>query len=580
MARLSPAAAPGQPDERAVLEDLLRIDRAGPQKAAVKSILAHPLSVRQQVEAIRMVDREKDADGALRAVKMSATKAARNRAERMSLQVKRRVPRASALHFFFSDLGSVARFGRASSVLSGRLLPPWVRPHPQLARLFASELRVTAFEIGRRLGPLLENGWESLTPQQYNLLAVLKRLTEALCGANVLRIRFRGSDTIDRLARVESLFLMLHYDPRSLPMIFRAIRTCCALRHGAEGDGEHLAGLALKLLAEDCSYPSLYNCILGLNMLKYRRFLSMKDLLVTGLGSMVDTGEFDFAPSVREKVEVELGDAVRSVRMLHNRLREVRATNGYLSVDSRGHTDLGVLKRLYESVVVRPVSSFTSDQENVLVFASRLARCFHEVFGTVLTGACDVEGAGRVEVFSSSLFSSDVAKLLELTERIEQLQFRFFRFPLARYLRIRGGELRAIGEEEEIIHVVSQAVEILVDVGKAISRIVGLRSPASGAADRLQPLEPETTSQGQVFSIPFEASRIRNHSALSGMTVLDALREAVSMCFAVGVLFRDKFLLTYFSRTRKLEHELDLRVKSLQKLAGTESLGEIVQFEP
>ena len=50
----------------------------------------------------------------------------------------------------------------------------------------------------------------------------------------------------------------------------------------------------------------MYNIILGLNMLKHRRYLTMNDLLCTDLGELINTRDFACPPKVKERIrEIE-----------------------------------------------------------------------------------------------------------------------------------------------------------------------------------------------------------------------------------------------------------------------------------
>jgi hypothetical protein len=54
-----------------------------------------------------------------------------------------------------------------------------------------------------------------------------------------------------------------------------------------------MSNLVKMVLTKDGTMPSLYNYFLGLNMLKYRRYLTMNDLIREDAGPVVDSTEFD-----------------------------------------------------------------------------------------------------------------------------------------------------------------------------------------------------------------------------------------------------------------------------------------------
>jgi len=472
--------------------------------------------------------------------------------KRIHSRIKRDISTFSPFRFLGSDFLRVRSFGLRSHVLEARLVPPGIRTSKQLADFLSIRIRPLAEVISLRLAPIVEKGWLRLAPKHYNVLALLKGLADRLVDFDFTRLDLRSRTAIDKLRPIESLFLLLHHDPNTLQTISAALTKV--------GDRDTI-GLVLQLVAEDCTIPSLHDCILGLNMLKYRRFLRLHDLLRDDLGEIFDIGRFRFDGKVRRRVERMVGDTRESVKIMHGQLAESRRVSGYIPIEGKGRA---ALESLYDSVY-RPGSSFAADLQNLVVFTVRLLKGLDALFGPLLSGQLTVEEKGQVSVVRSSFFSKEFAKLRHVLDRLETGFSQSTRLPLIRYLRIKQGILQAIGDETEVSQLIEEAVSSLVDLGRSVA--AALRSPPGADSPKEGPL-------------PVLVGRIRARSLLNGLTVREALSEVVTMCFSAGVLLEDTILTMLLSREKKLTAEIQNRMGFLERVLDSETYDEMAAVLP
>jgi len=556
-------------DDHIALGLLLRKDREEPKKSAVQKVLSNPLTITQKIEKIKEIDEKEDALAILHVVRQASAQAARGQVSRISRMIKKTTQSCSYLTFLFKEYRRVREFGRRSYVLEARFLPPGIRLDPQLPAFLAKEILTTAAELSLRLDPVVEHGWLHLTPRQYNLLVLLKRLADRLRAVEFSRLNLRDVNVVDRLRRVESLFLMLHYESEIQSAIFGALRTFYEKQHEPEEENEKTNSLVLRILAEDCTVPSLYNCLLGLNIFKHRRLLTLPDLMREGLGEMVDSVAFDCESSVRARMDGYIDSAFESIGKLHEQLQEARRINSYLIFDDQGRPDTEILAGFYESGDSREPFNFAVDKENLVLLVPRLVRRFDKLFAPLLNGQCLLEETGRAAIFSRAFFELDFTKLRTMVEKLETGPYHFSNFPLARYLQIKGARIGAIGNEMEVNELIGQGVGTLVDMGKTLMKILVLRTPG-GAAGKDEPLEP-IVLQGKAFSLPYENGRLQTRSFLKGKTVMEAVSLAVTMCFTAGLLLQDDFLSVFLGKEKRLATELHTRMKLMENLLDPES---------
>lgn len=561
-------------DDHIALGLLLRRDRDEQKKSAVAKVLASELTVPQKIEKIQEIDDKQDALALLRIVRQVGALSSRGYASRMSRTIKRPLQRLSWFAFLFKELPRVREFGRRSHILQGRIIPPGVRMERRVREFFVKELQPSAIELSRLLVPVIEHGWLYLTPRQYNLLVLLKRLLDRIQAFDPLRLNWRDTDLVDRFRRIESLFLMLHYAPETQELILEALRMCLEKQRVAEQEIVRTSSLVLEILTEDFALPSLYNCIVGLNVMKYRRMLALPDLMREGLGDMVDPARFDCDEQLRTRMEGYIEESLASVKKVHEQLVETRRINSYIGLDDQGKPDSTILRKIYPAAEPREQIDYDGDRGNVVLFLSRLARAFDRVFSHLLNGRCVLEGGKPAEVFSRSFFELDFTRLRTVVERLENGPFHFGDFPLARYIQIKGARLGTVGSELEATQLILEGVGSLVDIGKWLAKVLSLQAPPGSDHGQQGPLQP-IVLQGKSFALPFADQKLRAQPFINGKTVEEALSLAVSVCFTAGLLFQDEFLSLFTGKENRLATDLQTRMRLMENLLDPENYREL-----
>jgi hypothetical protein len=561
-------------DDHIALGLLLRKDRQGPKKSAVQKVLSSSLTTSQKVDKIREIDEKQDSVGVLRVLRSASAQAARGQISRISRAIKQPVQGLSYFSFLLREYGRVRQFGRRTHVLEAGIWPPGIRLDPNLAFFLVKQAQAWAAELSTRLQAVVEHGWLHLTPRQYNHVVLVKRLADRIQSFDFLHLNLREMNIVDRFKRIESLFLMLHYHGETMGVVLGALRTFYEKQHDPEQEIERTHSLVARLLSEDITLPSLYNCLLGFNILKRRRFLTLADLMREGLGEMVDTRGFDCDAQVRGRMDGYIDESIESIKRLHEQLQEARRINSYVTLDDQGRPDAAILEVLYGSAEARETHDFNADQQNLVVFGSRLMRAFDTVFSPLLNGQVALRTIGKVPIFARAFFELEFTRIRTLIEKLETGPFHFSSFPLQRYFQIKGARLGAIGNETDVSLLVDEAVGCLVDLGKTLTKVLGLRTPLGASRDPAIPLEP-VVLQGKAFSLPHEDQLIHSRSLLSGMTVGEGIATAVTVCFTAGLLFQDDFLSLYHGKEKRLAEELRRRMRLMENLLDPESYQEL-----
>ena len=560
-------------DDNIALGRLLRKDREEEKTKAVERILSTDLRIPQKIEKIQEID-EKEGEEVERIVQRAYLQAVRRRFVKIRDAVKASQKSVSYLPYLLKERKRVREFSKETHVLETRFLPPGIRVNRELRDYFVRSLQNWAADLSPRLNLITEQGWLHLTPLQYNLVVLLKALTDKLLVFDFVHLNYRDRNLIDKVKRIESLFLMLHYRPEYVDSILSSVLTVYKKQGKKEEEGSETRNLAVRILTKEASLPSLYNCIVGFNMVKNRCFLTLADLMQPGLGETVSSKEFNCSADVRQRIDAYVQKSLDSIKKLHSQLHEVRRLNSYLGYDDQGNIDTGNLRRLYRKTVGEDEGDYDVDQENVLLFAQRLFQAFYSTFLPLLNGKVQIGGIGRAAVFSRSFYELEMARLEAVVEKLKKGPFHFSNFPLSQYLQVKEARIGAIRNEGELIQLIDEGIAGLADLGKSLAKVLG-SGVGTLKAEKVEPLEL-VIFQGKPYSLPYAEQRIRDRSYLEGKTVSEALSDAVSLCFTAGMLFRDRFVFFFLGNERRYEMELQAQMKFLKNLMDPDRYSDLV----
>ena len=98
---------------------------------------------------------------------------------------------------------------------------------------------------------ITEHGWLHLTPLQYNLIVLLKSLAVKCLSFDFIHLNYRDRNLIDKMRRIERLFLMLRYRREYVESIRESILTVYRKQAKAEEEGKEAASLVVRMLAEE-----------------------------------------------------------------------------------------------------------------------------------------------------------------------------------------------------------------------------------------------------------------------------------------------------------------------------------------
>ncbi|KKL09684.1 hypothetical protein LCGC14_2563390, partial [marine sediment metagenome] len=335
---------------------------------------------------------------------------------------------------------------------------------------------------------------------------------------------------------------------------------------------ENTRYLVVRLLTPGGSLPSLYYCLLGMNIVKYRQLLSLNDLVRQGFQEVVHISDFNCDRDVRRRIEEYIKKTVDSIKNSHERLFEVRRFNRYVSSDDEGRFDPSVLRPLYESGSNR--YDFDEDLNHIGVFSARLFHTFDTIFFDLLNGTVAIVGTGRTAIFARTFFEVELERLRTTTDRLDRISLDLVSFPFDQYLKIKQSETGSLPQEKEILQFINDGLTLLVELGDTVGQVLELSRMAPESSGATEPLQP-IVLKGKPFPLPLENEVVQSRGFLNNKTIRGALELAVTICFTAGVFLHDWYARMLLGKETTYQDEIQKQVRQLENIASQRILDEI-----
>lgn len=580
---------------------LLRKRRSPARSEEVRRILQSELSTAEIVESIRRLDSRVEAGGAEAPPEDTESHeqppgapAPSGRAPnpyRLSLSKLRSIlkfPRVRAPYFryLFHEFSRMAQFGRLTHVFSPLFLLPLIRLEASIPRFFIESLIPWANELQAFLAPVLVIGWKYLSKKEYNTIVALDRLCREVASVNFRLLNPRDRNLIDKLRTLEALFLSFHYDPETAGDVVKAVDKVMTAEPELSPKADQTRQLANQILQPELTMPSLYNVLLGLNMVKYRKVLTLPELLTSDLGELFEAQSYACVPAVETEIRAMIDELKNKIVKLHwewNRLKRLKELLNMGQSDEPRYLELA---RLYEyGSSTLQTRFFKEDQKNIMDFALHFFRRFEAFCYPLLGGSVRLDEDGRVEIFSIGVFQNELDRLRLTASKLERAAFGFRSFPYSRYLSIRRDGKAGISAELDVVARLDEATSALISVGRKLERILAssTRNPTSTevsaeeqAMRPQQPVDTVPSPGSRPVLIPYRGEPIAAGSWLSGMSVSDALSAVASVCLQGAFYLYDPAFIQMIASEHTVRRQIDNHLEVVRRLADAPAYDQLV----
>jgi hypothetical protein len=493
--------------------------------------------------------------------------------------------RTSFFKYLFREFSRIAEFGRITHVFSPVFLLPILRLEPIVPKFYTESLTSWASELLSFLAPTLIVGWKHLPKKRYNMLAALDRLCREITSTNFRLLNMRDRNLIDKLRILETLFLTFHYRSENAEEAVEALGEAMTREPELGKRADRARLLANRILLPEFTIPSLYNLLLGLNMMKFRTAVAMKELTANDLGELFETEVHACDPEVGAKIQRLVEELKTKIVKLHREWSRLKRFKDLLKVSDRETPDFSDMIEVYEytSPTLKP-KSFAEDRENIMDFAPNFFRRFESCCSPLLNGTILLDGNRRIEIFTAHAFRNELDRLRLTASKLERSAFGFRSFPYERYLAIKREGKGGVSPELEVIAHLQEAATALVGIGMKIEKVLSARgkdsagdaSDAPSTARSAPAVDPAAVQAGRPVQLPYYSARVARGSWGAGRRVSEVVTAVASVCFQSAFYLYETTFVETIASERVLYRQMDNHLDTLRRIADQSSYDQLV----
>ncbi len=589
-------------DDFGALSKLLNQSRNEADNSKVRSILDSGLSLEEKIQKIQEIDKKNRKNTTAARLKNSmehAEKVSRRKgidsgsAEPQEAFVTENIPEeqtASArqvyrevrknqvdikafitpksfLAFFFSDYRDIKQFGIKTQIYETGAFGIKLNINPNMGRHFSEVLQQKlAKPLKDILQELLKTSWLVLDKKHYNMLVMLNKHCEALIQVDFLRLDYKNKKLIDKLSTLERSFLLLHHKPEVPSEIIECFDLILDKDPKLGDTISRAVNFTKQILSRDLLRPSLYNLLLGLNIVKNRSMIELKDLILP-VQPLIYLDDYDCSAQIKKDIDQYLNEVEKKLGPNLKELEDLIRTRVFLPADENGNLNFAQLEQFYSRERKNRKPNFTADQENMIRFTQSLAGMFDESYSAVLSEQIEVQDFGKVALFASGVFSSELDRLRLKEDRLEKLLFQLPSFPRNRFINLKSTGNTSVPAETEALHEIADIISILHSAAKRIAMVMRNRMPVPEEENSdWKPINNVHLQKDQI-AIPFENKPILAPQEHLGKTVLQVLQEFCYTAYQAAAFCFDNEINVLLKKEKNLKGDLDGLLEIYKRIA-------------
>ena len=571
------------------LGTLLKTERGQKHKAQIEALLQQPTSVEEKIEKIKQIDKERadkagdkekkpeQKDQSEKSVIVSAYPL-KYRVSTLHAIIKPLITRVSYFEFLYRHLSRILLFNNETEVLKIPLLPPRLKLNPSVRGYIQSRLRPLARRGIEICDKVLLSGWIVLTKREYNLIVVLRQLLEFIVAHTFPSVKHGNRNLVDSMKPTESLFLALHHRSRYLDMVIAAIHKALSRNPDYEEELRSSTEVVKQILFPTRHGLSLHGLIVGLNILKYRRYLSLNELIVEDLGDLVNGVGFACSDNVRESIEEHVQKCRHRLLALDKQREEFKRLKNILDINSSGEVDFTILRDFTQQSAENR-GDFTWDKEiaDVLKFAARFFHAFGACFHDLMVDFITLNNRQDIRVFSPDLFEKELVDLGRFGERLAALSKTQLAIPKPRYLQLLKTGEGITAAEASALQLIGNGIETLLSLAKKIDWILSSRELKVRVSQEPKPLDSHVFD-GRPFALPGEDGVIQSNDFLNNRTVLNSLKLILGVIKLAAVHFQHRHTVELLEQGEKLTELIKTELKVVRRFVKPAAFDEIVKM--
>lgn len=554
----------------------------------VEEVLNMDISIHEKIDRINRIDSRQGAEGegylsrgnasaepvqeiARRENLFTAEMAEKNRK-----RIKIRMSENDLLSFIMSDfrkiIGFTKRTGRKNDLIRYAWFPPRVRINRRLQTILETNIQPLALELIPVLSHVLHDGWVFLDKFEYNLLVRFQYLCRQIVSTDLRKLNVHDQNLIEKLAALENLYFTCVYEVHYPDLISSSIETVVSRHPEWKYDLTRITELVNRLLDSSKSRPSLQNILLALNMVRYKRYLKIHDLIPDRSMAVISTFDYEADMDIKKNIQSFVAKKSQELGTLLKHKNEIEKVERFIPLTESGDFDFTVL-RLYYGKYRGGAFDLEEDRKYPPRFLYHFTEMFFYTFEDLLIKEVDLRSGKGVKIFTFDFFQYEVTRLRLLLDKLERYSYVFQKLPEDRYISLVTSRKAGTQTEVELQQIMADTRGQLQSIADKLIEVDRYHVPPDSEEELLKlersdpvPLEPAVLIN-RSHIIPCWDSAIAGDSLISEYTVHKVLIDMVTLVLLSSIILHDTHLMSIISRKERIYRDISSVREQIRRVA-------------
>jgi hypothetical protein len=573
------------------LAELLKKERDGHRARQVEEVLGMDISIHEKIDRINRIDSRKDpeAEGYLspgndpvesgqdiHQIARRENLVTADMAERNRKRIKIRMPENDFLSFLFSDfrkiIGFTKRAGRKNDLVRYTWFPPGVRINRRLQTILETNIQPLALELIPVLNHVLHDGWVFLDKFEYNLLVRFQDLCRNIVSTNLRKLNVNDPNLVEKLSSLENLYFTCVYEMHYPDLITSSLETVVTRHPEWKYDLTRIRELVNRLLDSGKTRPSLQNIFLALNMVRYKRYLKLPDLIPDRSMAVISTFDYEADMDIKKNIQAFIAKKSQELGTLLKHRNEIKKVERFLPLTESGDFDFTVLKQYYGKYAG---GKFDLDEDRTCPpqFLFHFTEMFLYTFEDLLIKEINLQDRKGVKIFTFEFFQYEVTRLRLMLDKMERYSYLFPKLTEERYISLVTSRKAGTQSEVELQQIMADTQSQLQAIADKLIEVDRYHIPPDSEEELLKlersepvPLEPAVLINRR-HVIPCWDSTIAGDSLISEFTVHKVLIDMVTLVLLSSIVLHDTHLMSIISRRERIYRDISSVREQIRRVA-------------
>ncbi len=422
----------------------------------------------------------------------------------------------------------------------------------------------------------LREAWRFLRKSEYNRLSALHRMVVELNGLDLQHLSPLEQGSARRLFPLEAGFLYFRSEHSILHDVLLSLDEVLAKLSHARHDAEEAYSSVRRLLQNGGPPPCLQDFILAYNMVRYRRFLSILDLMKVEAGSLVSVNEFDCSEGIQDRIDAHIAFLVERLDKLGEENEKSLRLRTFVLRDKEGNIDYSPLGAAYESTGDGG-PSWKKDEDNAILTTTVLAERLLAIIIPVLGGGtpareaqrqglaqggarpADHAGADQANRIEDKALLYRISLMQNVATKLRRMLSTLPNLPYMRFLAIKSRATQATKMDAEGAALIGEAADLFYMIGSRLADLL--------LASDLFPVE----SRDEQGSLPAAESPL---PSLDNLALRQAMTTAASIAYLSALRFQEATVASLLKNERQAEDQRRDVLNEIERLSDADTFQE------